>query len=38
VALGPPGDVLSSKNLRAAFGVSASIAWTDARLVRAAFS
>jgi len=38
VALGPPGDVLSSKNLSAAFGVSASIAWTDARLVRAAFS
>jgi len=38
VALGPPGDVLSSTNLRAAFGVSASIAWTDARLVRAAFS
>jgi iron complex transport system ATP-binding protein len=38
VALGPSGDVLSSKNLSAAFGVSASIAWTDARLVRAAFS
>jgi len=38
VAQGPPVDVLSPRYLNTVFGVSASMHWTDCRLVQAMFS